>query len=157
MGRPGGTAIDLASAAPEVSVASQSARGQRKRWGRAAILGKLPAGCYAVTARVAVLRQALIRAIEGAGRMLDVEAECHIQTALRHEAVSQLCLRELRLAWDKLTPEQRLAFLRSVGGESDLRDRSIRALDLSGGPSPIDALYSTHPAVDLGGQEETTP
>jgi hypothetical protein len=76
------------------------------------------------------------------GGVLDIVTGAAIQTAQRWEKHARLASRWLRMEFDSLTPDQRVAFSREAAKASSERDKAIASLGIKSlrDRSPWDAV-----------------
>jgi hypothetical protein len=97
---------------------------------RGLIGGRLPKGCHYIRRLSEQFRrdlEASVCAIKGEVGISDAAA---IQTAMRWERHALLAQRWMSELFDKLTPDQKLAFSRDIARASTERDKCIAALGL---------------------------
>lgn len=135
-------------------MSSQFRKGQKPnlRHGMLSFLavGSLPKGASYVTKSMRRFRAALDAAVVAAHGELSLAHAAVAQTAVRHEVVSLLAQRWLRLRFDSLSDADRLAYARQIAASSDARDKAIRSLGLNRadtGRQIIDVLYDGSPST----------
>lgn len=100
--------------------------------------GKLSPDCQYIEHQTNRLRRELEDAVVSVRGEVSLTAAGIIQTAVKWQTHSALCLRWLRLEGDKLKPEQKLKFSESAVRASDNRDKAIKNLDLDTPAQAID-------------------
>jgi len=115
------------------------------------ILGQMGRGTGWITTMIIRLEGALQAAVRDAGGELDILSLAVIQTACRYERLALFAQRELRRRADELSPDQLLAYQKTIPWASAQRDACIRRLKIRRDPVDIlDALYSSLPDPDDG-------
>lgn len=90
---------------------------------------KCPPGCSYIDAAARELRKAITGELLERGE-LTLYREALIQSCLRHEVRAQLAGRWLRVAYDTLDAEKRLALLAAISKATDDRDRCLARMGL---------------------------
>lgn len=96
--------------------------------------GQLPKDAKHVEFQCNILRRQLEDSVLAERGRVTINDAAAIQTALKWERHSALCMRWLRLKGEELKPEQFLRFSESIAKASSERDKAIRTLALDAKP-----------------------